>query len=956
MAKNNYADRYARFMLRHRWAVILILITSTLLAAFYVHQINLRNDPDSLLPLSNRYIATNLYNDRTFGMGNLMVWGMKVKEGDIYQSWFIRMVDEMYEDVSNLEYANADNFIGLASPKMRNIGSSADGSLDFKRLIPSSGLSDDAAERKTQLEYLRKSLENHLVMQPLLTYYEDEHGNKCEFLDANGAVTNESIALVHNHCTAKGTFIIGDFSNELKNDNLAWIKKAKAQMAEYEARFGDRVEFQISGEPYFLASMIQELRDKAWLFGVSLLIILLVLWYEFRHWTCALWPLLGVGITIVLTLGAMGVSQFKLTTMMALTPMLLLAVGIGHAMQITRRFMQELYKSHDPEQAAFESIRHTIVPAILSIGTDLHGFFAISFVDISFYKNYAYFGIFGMTTLIFTTTTLIPLMMLIFPPRLKAHEQNRQWDKQMATGLTALLTGRLKWVPIALVVAVVWTSAHYAELGRGIGAYLAGDAGRDDPEVARIQDENDFMPGAEKGINYPRAAYKDHYLLGEILYGDGEVKPIAQLNELSNMMPGVITANMLIRSKAGIMPACGAEAWNEDGERVIGPDRCHEEQDDPAQGIFNDTSVLRAISEFEDWLRKHPNIGFTASYVQFIKTLNMILNTPEGENPLEHLNLYAIPDGDHIKTNWYAYQIADEPDFVPDPNGLIQYYNDMLSKASSEGELDSFINSQNWDEGIVIAFVNTMDPVKSHETIVDIQDYLAEHQDDPGMRKLKIGIDGGEKIPVKEGDTTEIVVTEDSIGGRAAIGGFLGVTEATRDVAFEEWLHAPLATSFTVFAMTAIMFRSWSVALILISLCFITLMSQYGLGGYMTSIKEWSANLAFHVQVALSIAMGLGVDYSVYMVARLREEMQSSGQNWSEALRSTLSTTGSAIILAVVVLLSSFIPLMNTELANLWSVSLYIAEALILDVLTALMLLPLLIYWLKPRFVFGRQA
>ena len=61
------------------------------------------------------------------------------------------------------------------------------------------------------------------------------------------------------------------------------------------------------------------------------------------------------------------------------------------------------------------------------------------------------------------------------------------------------------------------------------------------------------------------------------------------------------------------------------------------------------------------------------------------------------------------------------------------------------------------------------------------------------------------------------------------------------------------------------------------------------------------------------------------------------------------------MIISVVVLLGSMLPLMNTELANLWSVSLYIAEALVLDVLLALMLLPYLIHRFKPRFVFGRD-
>ncbi len=803
-----------------------------------------------------------------------------------------------------------------------------------------------------QLDFLRAGIEKHPVLEPLLIYYEDDAGNKCEILGSDGVISNESISYAHKHCTAKGTFIVGDFNNQLKDDPVAWIETTKSQLAEYEQRYGDRVEFLISGEPYFLAAMIQEVWDKAWLFGISLLIILLILYFEFRHWSCSILPLLGVGMTILMTLGLMGYSQFKLTTMMVLTPVLLLAIGIGHSMQITRRFMQEYHKRQDPEAAAFESIKHTIVPAFLSIGTDLHGFFAISFVDISFYKAYAYFGIFGMATLILTTTTMIPLLLMIAPPKVHDHEDERKWEGFVGTHLANMLTSRLKWIPLAIIIGIIWLSVHYAELGRGIEAMMAGDAGRHDVEVARIQDEFDIMPGVEKGIHYPRAAFKDHYALGE-LFGDGEVRPIADLENLSRMMPGAITANIIIRSRQDILPRCGPDARNDEDERVIGPDQCYDELEDPAQGVFNDAEVLGALSDFEDWLRAHEHIGFTSSYVQFLKTLNMVLNTPAGEPPMQHTNLYAIPTLKHMQANWYAYRDKDDPDYIPDPNAAVQLYNGILISNTGSGELDSFVNTLSWNEGVIIGFVNTMEPVETHRTIRDIQDYLLEHQQDPGMNKLRFGIDANEEIEVKTGIGVDRVVTEESIpGGRASIGGFLGITEATRDVAFQEWLHAPAMTSLTVFIMTAIMFRSWLIALVLILLCAITLMSQYGLAGYMTSIREWSGNLAFHVQVALSIAMGLGVDYGVYMVSRLREEMQCTCLNWKQALQNTLSSTGGSIIISVFVLLGSIIPLMNTALANTWSVSLYIAEALILDVITSLMFLPLMIYWLKPRYVF----
>ena len=642
-------------------------------------------------------------------------------------------------------------------------------------------------------------------------------------------------------------------------------------------------------------------------------------------------------------------------------PTIVLSVpaGIGHSMQVTRRFIQELAASNgDARAAAEKSIERTIVPAALSIGTDLHGFFAISFVDISFYKAYAYFGIYGMSTLILTTTTLIPLLMMIFPPNLKPEECERGWEKRLGYKTADFLMGPYKWVPVAMVVVVLLISANYTQLPKGVSAMIAGESGRSDPEVARIQDEFDIMPGVEKGINYPRAAFKENYLLGELFTGDGSVKAIKHIEQLSQMMPGVITANILVRSRAGALPLCGIDAWNDEGVRVIGPQKCYDEESDPRQGIFNNAEVLLALSEFEDWLRAHPNIGYTVSYVQFVKTVNMMLNTPAGEEPTQHMNLYAIPNVCHIRDNRYAYASKDDPEYVPDPDLAVQLYNGIISTSTPPGELDSFVNSVTWDEGTIVGFVNTMDPIKAHQTIVDIQNYIKEHENEAGFRLIKFGVEGGEEISLLNDDGEEVgtILTEDTIQGKTAIGGFLGVTEATRDVAFAEWLHAPAMTSVTVFLMTAIMFRSWVIAIILVSICYITLFAQYGLGGYMASIEEWSANLAFHVQVALSIAMGLGIDYGVYMVARLKEEMQVHGRNWTEALSETIHNTGSAIVLSVVVLLGSMVPLMNTELANLWSISLYISLALIMDVILALTFLPLIVYWLKPKYIFAGRC
>ncbi|PUD98110.1 MAG: hypothetical protein C3L25_13585 [Candidatus Sedimenticola endophacoides] len=310
------------------------------------------------------------------------------------------------------------------------------------------------------------------------------------------------------------------------------------------------------------------------------------------------------------------------------------------------------------------------------------------------------------------------------------------------------------------------------------------------------------------------------------------------------------------------------------------------------------------------------------------------------------------PDIKDLRVPTREYLTAIDPDDDRIPNAIVQMYNGLLEAMTSAGDMDSFV-SKDWNEGVILGFVNTMHPVETHQVTMDIQQYIEDHKNDPGFSKVNFGLRSG---PVEDlsGDSNALSM-EGPDYVRPAVGGFLGATEATREVAVDNWLLSPLQTALAIFLIAALMFRSVMVAGILIFTLFITLFAQYGLGGYFTSVGNWSGNLAFHLLVTLSIAMGLGVDYGIYMLSRLREEMQATGQNWNQALRNTLDTTGSAVLISVVVLLGSFIPLVGTDLANTWGLGIYIGEALIIDVFTALMILPMLVYWLKPKYIFGAK-
>jgi predicted RND superfamily exporter protein len=605
--------------------------------------------------------------------------------------------------------------------------------------------------------------------------------------------------------------------------------------------------------------------------------------------------------------------------------------------------MQEQAESGDCESAARTAISHTIVPATLSIITDMVGFATLATVDISFYKAYAYFGMFGMLTLLFTTTTLIPLLMMSFPcsnvEMGEGHE--RAWETKVGGVVSAMLKGPGKAIPLLIVFGIIAWSTYYTDIGRGVSGLMAGESGRSDPEVARIQDEFDIMPGVEKGINYSRAAFKEKSIT---------IQHIERLNEI---MPGVISVSIPVRGKEPVSELCEETYFPEEIYDIEDPDekalQCEKSKielgcwdPDPcgAQGIFNQAAVLADIEALENWMRSHPFIGFTGSYAQYIRLVNMLLTAEPGVQP-DIKDLY-IPTSEKLR--------SIDPDDDRSGDGIVQLYNGLLETMTEEGDMDSFV-MKNWNEGVVMGFINTMDPIETHQVTMDIQQYIEEHKNDPGFRQVNFGLRSG---PVDDlsGDNNEYS-QEGANYVRPAVGGFLGATEATREVAVDNWLTGPLLTAAAVFVIATLIFRSVAVSGILMVLLFITLYAQYGLGGYMTVIGNWSGNLAFHLQVALSIAMGLGIDYGIYMMSRLREEMQNTAGDWQASLINTLNTTGSAVIISVIVLLGCFIPLLNTDLANTWGLGIYISQALLIDVVTALTILPMLVAWLKPKFVFG---
>ncbi len=108
--------------------------------------------------------------------------------------------------------------------------------------------------------------------------------------------------------------------------------------------------------------------------------------------------------------------------------------------------------------------------------------------------------------------------------------------------------------------------------------------------------------------------------------------------------------------------------------------------------------------------------------------------------------------------------------------------------------------------------------------------------------------------------------------------------------------------------------------------------------------------------IVAAIGLGVGIDYGIYLLSRICEEYQSSNGDWGDATRQALVTTGKAIGFTASIMAIGILPLyLLSGLKFVADMGLLIICIMAINMITALVVLPLLITLFKPGFVVRPQ-
>jgi predicted RND superfamily exporter protein len=101
----------------------------------------------------------------------------------------------------------------------------------------------------------------------------------------------------------------------------------------------------------------------------------------------------------------------------------------------------------------------------------------------------------------------------------------------------------------------------------------------------------------------------------------------------------------------------------------------------------------------------------------------------------------------------------------------------------------------------------------------------------------------------------------------------------------------------------------------------------------------------------LAIGIGVGIDYGIYMLSRICEEFKGT-QHISDAIRLSLVTCGKAILFTAILMTIGIVPwYFLSELKFLSDMGLLLVVVMTINMVLALLLVPLLVYLFKPKFV-----
>ena len=242
--------------------------------------------------------------------------------------------------------------------------------------------------------------------------------------------------------------IVADFPTEAEGPALQ-DKLERLVAPERDAE----TDIAIAGGPVVVAALDRAAGQMAILFPIALLVIGIVHYEAFRTWQAMILPLVTALLSVICALGFTGWLGLPLDTWSAITPVAILAVAAGHAVQILKRYYEEYEALGDSRAAVVSSVAH-VGPVMVTAGLiAAAGFASLATFDVNSIRVFGLLMAAGILSALMIEMTFIPAVRAILPaPRQR--ERQQAGDERWLTSTLRLVADAVVARPGLVLIAV----------------------------------------------------------------------------------------------------------------------------------------------------------------------------------------------------------------------------------------------------------------------------------------------------------------------------------------------------------------------------------------------------------------------------------------------------------------------------------------------------------------------
>lgn len=779
-------NTYARFIVSHRLIVVAVSLAITAVLACFAVGLKIIISPTAMAPQEHPYVRTTQQIEALFGTKNMVLIGLTPKEGDALQPTVLERVQRITQALQAEPGLVRSSLMSLTAPRAKGILAAPDG----------------------------------FEARPLIDH-----------IPTNDKDRERIVRILHDNPLYLGSVISKDLKTAAIITELKWHSDGfRAMMAPIErivrAEESTDVSINIAGIPVYAAATERFAERINWLFPLAVLVIGLLHYEAFRTWQGFVLPLVTALMAVAWGMGIMGLVGRPLDIFNSPTPILILAVAAGHAVQLLKRYYEEYEKlrSGPSPLPQYEANREAVVRSMVYAGPVMViagsvaalGFLSLLVFQVETIRTFGLFTAIGIAGAVVLEMTFIPaLRSMLRPPSDQDRDVEsrlRIWDR----------------IPIAIAEALLNPSRCHLLLGvllLGVVICVAG--------ISRIVINSDYRS----------------FFAGDVPVLDDDLR-------LSERMGGTSALHIMF-----------------EGDSV---------------DAVKDPAFLQAIRKLEQYAVSLPQVGKVVSLVDFLERMHRALNNDRPD--ASGLTLPETREG--VAQYLLLYSMSGDPD---DFNAYVDvdYQRTkmtLLLKASGSMYVEPLLNALQ----------------------VKVQEIFGPFA---GHVKVSFG-----------GDVAEAVALSDTM------------------------VHNKLINiaqiSMAVFVISSIALRSPLAGMLTLTPLAIAIAAVFGVMGWTgTPLNVPNSLIA-------AMAVGIGADYSIYLLFRMREFVQQ-GLAAHDVLRRTLATAGKATLFVATAVGGGYgvLSLSWGFKVHQW-LSGFIMIAMLVSALAALTIVPAAVMTWRPRFIF----